>query len=282
MLGYFLKFLFSLTSFFLISAGVAESKENYLDQALQVAKTRCLRSSNKSFSSLKTNDFKWNINLFEMKKIFNNLYKSPKRLLNYMYYDPKQNNFKIPYNNEEIIVPENFIKNIILHVEVALQKNYSDYINFSDMGHLHFLIPRNHYKKHIAPIKKNRLAYQEIMNFKKTKFIYHTAEQLLMRTKDEPKLLDDPYIQYRYLNRNIVGDNEFSGDLQVLTVENPRKNKFFNTVRNLENYFYWGNGPYLHSSKQSCIPYKKEGKVLYFDMNLSGLVYDNTKSGAYF
>ena len=267
------KLLLILSFTFFSTKGVAQIQKQDLDQYLKTAKTRCVRvPPNNSFLTQK--DFKWGVSLFEMKKIFNHLYSSSKRLLNHMYYDPAQDVFKIPFETQDILITENFIKNTILHVETALQKKYADYINFSDMGHNHFLIPKR-YNETIKsiPLNQKHLSYEKIMAYSGTKTIYHTAEQLYMNeSKKQGKItITDPYIKYRYLNRNVIGSNDLSGDLQILQVNKPMKQ--FNTISDVEDYIWWGAGIYLHANKQSCFPYKKEGKTYYFDISLEGLIY---------
>ncbi len=305
----YLNFVFILSFCFLSWSGMAQnsiekrnsssqttkqSKEDYLNQAIKIAKIRCSKSSSKDLS-VNFKDFKWYSSLLEIKTRFYRLYETPKRLINHMYYDPtygERGAFKIPPGktiSKGITVTENFIKNTILHIEAALKKNYADYINLSDMGHSHFLIPSNYYNSYINHLPMH-LAYEKIMAYEKTKSLYHTAEQLNVKVIDNDNedsssskskkivLIDDPYLKYRYFNRNIIGDNELSGLLQVVKVKDPLKEH--NTVRSLKNHRWWGNGIDIHSNKKSCIPYtNKDGKTYYFDINLDGTPsYDSYNS----
>ena len=248
---------------------------------IKEAKKRCQKQGNFS-QTLGLGDFSWGLSLFDIKQNFQYLYQSSKRLPNPMYYDPTDDLFKIYYKhsiyynhkNDHIIVTENFIRNTILHIELALKKSYADFINFSDMGHSHFLIPENYYNAHIknVPIHKTHLMYTKIIGNKHTKILYHTAEQLKMsiRTQDQKiQLLKDSYLQYRYFHRNIIGDNKLSGRLKVVQVEDPLKK--YNTVTKVKGYRWWGSGNTIHSHQQACIPYKYENQTYYFDINFDGL-----------
>ncbi|MGI9549533.1 MAG: hypothetical protein ACR2M7_06145 [Bdellovibrionales bacterium] len=250
------------------------------DSLIEEAKIRCKKQAN-FYQRLSFGDFSWGLSLFDIKKNFQYLYQSSKRLSNPMYYDPTDDLFKIYYthNNANIIVTENFIKNTILHIQTALKKSYADFINFADMGHSHFLIPKSYYNSHIkdTPINETHVIYTKIIRNKNTKVLYHTAEQLKMSIKNQGntnqdiQLLKDSYLQYRYFNRNIIGDNKLSGRLKVVQVEDPLKK--YNTVIGVKGYRWWGNGNTIHSHRDACIPYKHEKQTYYFDINFDGLTF---------
>ena len=244
-----------------------------LDNALTQAKTRCLPETNNNTSSKKLLFTNWFLDWEQMDLLFNESYRSPQRLSHKTYYNPTEDTFIMPFfnhldqHNQGIRLTNNFIANIILHIETALENHYADYINFSDLGHSHLLIPQGYYRTILPLSKTNRRQYYEkTLAYRETKFLYHTAEQLQMIDQRDPiKLPDDRYLRHRYLTRNIIGNNNLSTKLTVVQVKDLTKD--FNTVRSIEKYISLVNGHYISSHKDGCFPYKKEHDTYYFDIN---------------
>jgi len=254
-----------------------------IKDSLEIAKKRCT-SSEPNFTKTPrfTNSLftTWHLDLEKMRQFFNLNYQAPNRVSLRVYYDPKKSSFILPillHRNkmhiETITLKDNFIINTILHVETALKQNYADYINFSDMGHSHFFIPQDYYNKEILNMESKDMhkAYEKIFSHKETKFLYHTAEQLdmnIQKTKDKKYILPkDPYLNYRYLNRNIIGDNKQTGHIDV--VQNKNLQSEYNTVRKLDGHRFWGAGLYMDSNQKACFPYRKKDKIYYFDISMN-------------
>ena len=203
-------------------------------------------------------------------------YTSPHRMYKRAYYDSAERAFVLPFKKYEAIqiikLTNNFIFNVIFHIEAALENNYADYINFSDMGHSHFLVPKAYYEKEISPMATQNMAEQieKILSFEETKFLYHTAEQLqiVQRADDQIILPDDEYLKHRYLTRNIIGDNKRSKKLEIVQVKDLKKE--YNTVRDVEGYQWLGFIYFIHANHKGCFPFKKDGNIQYFDINLIG------------
>src|SRR5690606_8659860 len=115
---------------------------------------------------------------------------------------------------------ESFIKSVTLQIETALEKGFAKQIFFSDMGHSHLYFPEEHWQKNythyptLTTAQSQVELYEQMLSDTEMRPLYHLCEQLQM--KDENKvLLDDPEIQFRYWNRNFVGQNDESKDFEI-------------------------------------------------------------------
>lgn len=223
--------------------------------------------------TLSNSDFRWHQPLDEIQQRAQRLYESDKRLAERAYIN----------NDGEVVLPRrvfsgpaqevrlqpHFVLSVRRHVEQALLLGYVDEIIFSDMGHSHFFIPQKFYDEVIAPIpvSESHRRYELMLANKDLKFLYHTAEQLKM-LDDDYNLVDDRHVQWRFFTRNLVGDNKAQGHLELIHQENHSHN----TARSYrEGYRYWGAGFYISANKSGCFPFKHQGKIYYFDLNLSGI-----------
>ena len=77
-------------------------------------------------------------------------------------------------------------------------------------------------------------------------------------------------MRHRYFNRNIVGDNDLSGNLQILQVQDPLQK--YNTVSIMLKVISGGLVPTWIPTKTLVSPMKNRGQIYYFDINLEGLV----------
>ena len=252
---------------------------NWKSDYIELAKIRCAQFKTDKINYITAQDHKWGLNLKELFNLSRKLYHSKKQLLDKVYYDFRQQSFILPFRQKGLIqnikLTENFIYNLILHIETALEKNYADEINFSDMGHSHFLIPKSNYKN--TNIMNRAIHYENILKSKKTLFVYHTAEQLDMKIKKKDgiyTLPKDDYLRHRYLTRNLIAYNDGSRKLDLVQVNNL--NTEYNTFRNdtqhpeYSNYEWHGAGYFMHANHQGCFPFKKEGSFYYFDISLEG------------
>ena len=264
-----------------------DSTQNFY---IEIAKGRCA-SSKEDETHIIGKDFKWYLHIDELIKLSRGLYHSNKRLFDRAYYDDRQKSFILPVRESlstthNITLSENFINNLTAHIETALGQRYAEEINFSDMGHSHFLIPKDYYDKKIrTSIKDRALVYKTILDFKDTLFVYHTAEQLDMKVEkinEEYHLPKNDYLKHRYLTRNLIGYNNNSNKLDVVQVEDLKKE--YNTVGSKHNnkYKWFTAGYYMHASHQGCFPFKKFGTVYYFDISLEGphSIYTNDSEGS--
>jgi hypothetical protein len=217
-------------------------------------------------------DFPWNQSLEAIKLKADALYVSPKRLMRRGFRNARGEAF-IPVDAlgkiKNVRVTELFIKSVTLHIEEALKRKYVDAIHFGDMGHSHFFIPQKFYDEVLDPIpvQDKDYLYEKMLAHKELKILYHTAEQLVMKT-EEGELLPDRHIQWRFFTRNLVGDNKGLGKLELLHNEEHA----YNTANNYEEgYRYWGSGYYVSAHEQGCFPFKHNGKTYYFDLNLEGI-----------
>lgn len=219
-----------------------------------------------------SNDFKWNLTLDEIKNLANILYKSEKRLAQRAYYDETMQSFVFPNPSERgglIKIPAQFIKTISRHIEKAFERGYIDAVIFPDMGHSHFLIPIDFYKKDIESLsnQKINLIYERIMNNNEVKVMYHTAEQLRFLDENK-KLIDDKKIQWRYFTRNLVGHNSPEPELELV---DATATSLANTMSSARGYYWWGAGFNIHANEKACFKFQKNGKTMYFDLSLKDL-----------
>ena len=260
---------FSFSFFTSFSFSIQENL--YFKQAIETAKHRCFPTKTKQESLVFSFGPNWFISLDEIKKLFEIEYETSHKLSTRVYYELEQDIFFLPQIDPSyplIPLTENFIINVMMHIEMALEQKYADYIHFADMGHSHVFIPIKYYEQEIINTANSEI-YNKILNHKESKFIYHTAERLKMikdRVQGEQiTFLDDNYLKHRYLTRNIIGNNKQVQSLEVVQVDNLKET--YNTVRSLENYKWWGSGYSIRSNKKACFPYKKAGKTYYFDIS---------------
>lgn len=177
-------------------------------------------------------------------------------------------------------IPDLFIQSIKAHLENALKRKYVDAIIFPDMGHSHYFIPQDFFDREIAPLPTGQRArgYELMMNHAGLKILYHTAEQLTVHD-EEKKLLDDRVLQWRFYTRNLVGDNQQLGKMELLHNEGHSHNTAHEYE---EGYRYWGAGFYVSVSKDGCFPFLRDGEIQYFDINFQGLASGSSSSGDWF
>lgn len=254
---------------------LSSNKQSYSKFLIDTAKSRCLPSlSKRDIPSMRFSISSWLMNLDKMRLVYENDYWKSSRLPDRVYYSEEEDVFILPFlgydKNHKIKLTENFIINVIFHIETALEKKYADYIHFSDMGHSHLLIPKDYYEKEIRGSKEFSKIYEKLFSFEGTKFLYHTAEQLSLvnREKGEFVLPEDEHLKHRYLTRNIIGDNKQTRNLGVVQVKDLKKE--YNTVRKFSGYEWRGSSYYIKAHHQGCFPFKQDGKTHYFDINFEG------------
>lgn len=261
---------------FLLVPGVASAFGSEagggLNMTLEDARHRCT-PPNEADPILYSTDFEWGLTLDQMKEKFNKVYNSPKRLYRRAYFDPDRKQFflQVSYKKKDyqLRIPEGFIKSIVRHIEEALRAGYAQYVFRADMGHAHFYIPEWTYQNQIAEVTDQAERVQKMIELPDLKMLYHTAEQLSLLDR-EHKLLNDPYLQWRFLNRNILGDNQARGELEVH--KNLTENS--NTVQGIDGYVYYSPGFKISANGQGCFPFRGPRGVEYFDLSFHDLPMD--------
>lgn len=200
--------------------------------------------------------------LAELASQFQQLYESDTRLAGRIYWHPEQHNFLAPYGGSDVVIPKTLIEKISDHLQIALERGYADYPFYSDLGHAHLLYP----KTWGSQAGDSVAVLEKILNSNEAKVLYHTAELLQLREGKffNGALNPDPYLQWRYYSRNILGDLENSKNLAVLFAKNEK----YNTVRSLDAYREWGTF-YFSANKNGCFPFQFQGKTHYFDLSFS-------------
>lgn len=251
------------------ASGLLADKPEEMKQWAQQAAERCLV---KTHPPVYADDFRWGVNLLEMADLFRLTYESDKRLNKRVYFSPETGRFlgQTQGTTRDINVPIHFLFSLKKHIESALALEYAQWVFFPDMGHNHFLIPDEIYKKiSRLPLDESREAMLELPELK---VLYHTAEQLEMtkRVDDKHVVLEDTWTQWRYYTRNIVGDNRGMGQLDV---RHNLRDKF-NTVNAVPGYYHY-SGVNMSAAQHGCFSYEHQGKTFYFDVSFFDLDYAN-------
>lgn len=264
------------------ASDLSKEDEAWLRQAIQ----RC-QSPKVGEKQVYNQDFSWGMSLDDMKAKFQEIYHSGKRLKARAYYNKATGKFVLPKDMsggiKEVSLSPKFIKSVRRHIEEALKHDYADYVMFPDMGHSHFLLPRDYYDKELAniPVSEMNILYEKMMASPQTKILYHTAEQLKV-TDENDKLLPDRYLQWRFFTRNLVGDNRGEGNMKIYKALDSGAN----TIGEKEAHGdrWWGGGFNMSASVDGCFPYEQGGKTYYFDISLEDLPSDPEKGsgGDYF
>lgn len=248
-----------------------ESQATKLDrpEVLEWAQEAASRCAPKEHPVIYSSDFGWGLNFLEAADLFAKMYVSPKRLQHRFFYD-QERGFVGKFNGlteEPIEVPVRFLYSLKKHIETALSLEYAQWVIFPDMGHTHFFIDEEEYESWRG--RPNAELMVKFMNSPKTKTLYHTLEQI--EVMDEDKVLDtDSWAQWRYYTRNIVGDNQGLGQLEV----HKNLTGSYNTVREYKGYKYWGGGVNLSANRQGCFSYEHQGQIHYFDVSFYDLPYN--------
>ena len=230
----------------------------------------CRPSANEDI--LRSGEFSWGMTLEEIKNKESDVYERGLRLNGRAFV--KDGEVYLPhstYGSKEpklIKLSERFIKSVTSHVENALKRNYVDALIFPDMGHSHLFIDQKFYDEVLSdiPVKEQHKRYELMLSHPKTKFLYHTAEQLKMLDEGN-ELLPNRHLQWRFFTRNIVGDNN-QGKLELVHNESHSHNTAHNYE---EGYRYWGAGFNISATKKGCFSYQRDGKTYYFDLSLKDL-----------
>ncbi|WP_412474282.1 hypothetical protein [Halobacteriovorax sp. YZS-1-1] len=223
--------------------------------------------------------FPWNQTRAEMEENSWAIYNSGKRMDNRVFFEDDK--FLMPFKasggkTQYARVPEVFIKSLVSQIEYALDNDYVDFINFSDMGHSHFFIPNEFYNGELSKYsyaKEKAKFFETLMNEKSVLSLYHTAEQMKFFEKRGDEFpLADRYIQKRFYTRNFVAKNDGSRNGKIL-FNLDASGQATSTYRP-DEYRYWGSGISFNATKNGCFSFKKNGQVFYFDMSADDVGYN--------
>lgn len=218
-----------------------------------------------------SSDFSWGMKLDEIKKKYEEIYKSGKRLKSRAWFDGE--NIVMPHKSfgngfNKVKLTKKFIKSVRGHVENAMRLGYVDALIFPDMGHSHLFIPQSTYDKvQRASGGETWKFYELVFQQPDLKVLYHTAEQLEMIDENK-KPIDDRKIQWRFFTRNLVGGNQALGKLELLHNETHSHNTGHDYD---DNHKYYGAGFNISASVDGCFPFKVNGKTYYFDLSFYDL-----------
>ena len=228
---------------------------------------------------LYANTFSWGYSIEDMGATFEQVYAEGRRLDQRAFYDEELGQFLLPTNDNwggPVRLSERLLANVRMHIEGALARDYVHFIFFPDMGHSHLFIPQTRWDAMYAdiPVANTADRYTAMFDDPELRVLYHTAEQLDM-LDEEHNLLPDRHLQWRYFTRNLVGDNNYLGRLDLLRDLDEQ----VNTARDLEGHHYYGAGFNITATAQGCFPFEHEGAIYWFDLSLSDLPYESDGSG---
>lgn len=256
--------IFVCTSTFFIESKAADLENPEVIEWAKQSASRCAPSEHPVIYST---DFGWGLNFLETADLFTKMYSSPKRLQHRFYFDQEKGFLgKISGADNSLSIPLRFVYSIKKHIESALSLEYAQWVIFPDMGHSHFFIHPQDLEKYIDLPSNKRM--EGFINSPRTKMLYHTLEQI--QVMDENKVLDlDPWTQWRYYTRNILGGNEGKSDLEI----HKNLTESYNTVRDYKDYRYW-SGVNISANQNGCFAYEHQGKTYYFDVSFYDLAYN--------
>lgn len=220
-------------------------------------------------------DFRFGYTEPEMTERFETVYASGQRLFERAYFDAEHGELVLPNLESwggDVVLARRLVESVRRHIETAMTRGYAEHVFFPDMGHSHLFVPQELWDRHYTDVPVAELSglYTSLFDDPMLRVLYHTAEQLQFFDADET-LIDDPELQWRFYTRNIVGDNQGLGALEIHRDLSERGN----TVRAAEGHHYFGAGFNVSASQDGCFPYVHEGRVLYFDLSLSDLPVRN-------
>lgn len=208
--------------------------------------------------------FSDNLDVAKMTAKFDRFYQGPQRLKGRLFYDSKAKKIYTSGDLNSEISPL-LIESISAHISLALKRNYAQFAFFPDMGHSHFYIPKDVWNKKYKDLAPATGLYAALSNERQLKMLYHTAEQLVIRDSNKVMPLD-PWLQWRYYSRNIMGQNRgASSSLEVLLQPDLQA---YNTVKEYDDYASYSAGFYLQAHQNGCFSFQAaDGKTLYFDVS---------------
>lgn len=226
-----------------------------------------------------SNDFKWDYTREEMATRADEMYGSGKRLLDRAYYEEETGTFVLPILESwggRVTLSRRLVENVTLHIQKSLQMGYAEHVFFPDMGHSHYFIPQALWESEYAGGAVSEIAQMRtrLIDDPELLVLYHTAEQLDMLDENKEPL-DDPWIRFRLETRNVVGDNDWKGE--ILLPQNPESKA--NTVKDMDGHRYYGAGFSIHASEDGCFPFYQGGELKWYDLSFSDLPYQSTGGG---
>ena len=233
---------------------------------LEVARQRCSSSPTRDEAVLITANLRFRQSPEKMIENAKRLYDASERLANRAYFSSKQQKFIAPYlgQNTFVTIPSRLLESVTRHIETALRLGYVDHIIFSDMGHAHLLAPVDIYEKlRHNPFYK---VLEYFYNHPRSKFIYHTAEQLDFFNEEIRLPHTNRYIQMRFYTRSLLAGNQRTGELYP--IQTPKHSH--NTASSWPGHRYMV-GFDISANKNGCFPYlNRDNKIRYFDFSLVG------------
>jgi len=261
-----------LLSLLLGFTATASTQENEMSKWGEQAAARCSAGSEEL---IYTNDVGWGLSFADAESLFKNLYTSKKRLDRHFYFSKESGGFvaQSPVVNRDLNIPIHFVYSIKKHIEESLKREYAQWVFFPDMGHNHFFIPVETYEK-ISTLPRDKMM-EAMISAPDLKMLYHVLEQIEVMNMETKELHTDIWSQWRYYTRNIVGDNQGKGHIEI----HKNLTESYNTVRDAEGYRYWGAGVNVSANENGCFSYQHKGQTFYFDVSFFDLPYDPSAGG---
>jgi hypothetical protein len=198
-------------------------------------------------------DFPWGQSLEEISALSDAIYKSSKRIKDRAY--TTNGSIILPveeskasawgFDFDELVLDQSFVEKLKTHIEKIKLKNYGQELIYSDVGHVHIFASNNdiNYLKSEGLESSQAEFYEKILHSEKTKFLYHTSEQL-----GAPKTEIE---KWRKENRTVIADA--LGEIKI--------SPFTKTIEDHSQFF----SLYFNANKNGCFSLNHTN----FDISLS-------------
>lgn len=215
------------------------------------ANDRCQQNESTNISPSYSQLF---VNKESVKIAFENTYNSPQKLLSPLFKIEDQ--YMISSGHRSFKVPLQFIAAITHHVNSALKNGYADFLFYPDMGHVHILQPSS---------ATDSTDLESLLQRQDLLFLYHTGELFKFKAGSlfSPELVEDPWMQTRYIHRNFIGTLDTSQDVELrFALDQP-----YNTVREITGYKQVLRLS-LSAHRDGCLSFRHNNRDLFFDISL--------------
>lgn len=208
-------------------------------------------------------------------------YAAENRLKGRAYRNPSET-VTVSYGNRPIPVSENFISGMSGHIAKALREEWVDGITYSDMGHMHLMLPTPEYED-LKTSEEDRSARMiQILASPELQALYHTAEMVKLKDGDFARgtVSTEPWKAHRYATRNLLGSFVRGGDDYPLDVLMTAINDTYNTVRSIAGMTEVST-MYFSANKNGCFQaVAPDGRALGFDITFEEIPYENSATPA--
>lgn len=201
-----------------------------------------------------------------------NTYSSDRRLKGRAYWDSNMNTLVLPYGRTTVKLPPKFTDGLGTHLTKSLQNRYVDGIIYSDMGHVHLLLPSDEWKKIKDENSLQAARLEKALTSPNLKALYHTAEMVQLKEGDFAKgsFPQDAWKLWRYFSRNLLASFDEESPLEVIWAG---AKPIYNTVRTIPEMTEFST-LYFSANHNGCIPFSSAEGISFFDLTADSIPYE--------